>query len=41
MTLADPVYDRGSPTRYRAGVDFGTNADAPGLDGFAKKHKKD
>ena len=32
---------KGMATRYRAGIDFGTNADAPGLDGFAKKHKKD
>ena len=29
---------KGGPTRYRAGIDFGT--DAPGVDGFAKKHKK-
>ena len=29
---------KGMPTRYRAGIDFGT--DAPGVDGFAKKHKK-
>jgi hypothetical protein len=32
---------KGMPTRYRAGIDFGTTADAPGLDGFAKKNKKD
>jgi len=32
---------KGMPTRYRAGIDFGTGADAPGLDGFAKKNKKD
>jgi len=31
---------KGMPTRYRAGIDFGTTADAPGLDGFAKKNKK-
>ena len=31
---------KGMPTRYRAGIDFGTAADAPGLDGFAKKNKK-
>ena len=29
---------KGMPTRYRAGIDFGT--DAPGVDTFAKKHKK-
>lgn len=32
---------KGQATRYRAGIDFGTSADAPGLDGFAKKNKKD
>jgi hypothetical protein len=32
---------KGMPTRYRAGVDFGTSADAAALDGFAKKNKKD
>lgn len=32
---------KGMPTRYRAGIDFGTAADAPSLDGFAKKNKKD
>jgi hypothetical protein len=32
---------KGMPTRYRAGVDFGTNADAAALNTFAKKHKKD
>jgi hypothetical protein len=32
---------KGMPTRYRAGIDFGTSADAEGLAGFAKKHKKD
>ena len=30
---------KGMPTRYRAGIDFGTTADAAGLDGFAKKNK--
>jgi len=32
---------KGMPTRYRAGIDFGTTADRGGLDGFAKKNKKD
>lgn len=32
---------KGMPTRYRAGIDFGSNADAPGVDGFAQKFKKD
>jgi len=32
---------KGQPTRYRAGIDFGLTADADGVDGFAKKHKKD
>ena len=32
---------KGMPTRYRAGIDFGTSADADGLNGFAKKNKKD
>ena len=32
---------KGAPTRYRAGVDFGMNADATALTTFAKKHKKD
>jgi CheY-like chemotaxis protein len=32
---------KGMPTRYRAGIDFGTTADRAGLDEFAKKNKKD
>ena len=32
---------KGMPTRYRAGVDFGTSADAAALEKFAKKNKKD
>ena len=32
---------KGMPTRYRAGIDFGGNADVDGVSGFAKKHKKD
>ncbi|HEX4913919.1 MAG TPA: PilZ domain-containing protein [Vicinamibacterales bacterium] len=32
---------KGMPTRYRAGIDFGNNADVDGVTGFAKKHKKD
>ena len=32
---------KGMPTRYRAGIDFGTTADAPGVDSFAKKNKKE
>jgi hypothetical protein len=32
---------KGMPTRYRAGIDFGTNADATSLDGFAKKNLKE
>jgi hypothetical protein len=32
---------KGMPTRYRAGIDFGTSADANSVDNFAKKHKKD
>lgn len=32
---------KGMPTRYRAGIDFGANADIDGVNGFAKKHKKD
>ena len=32
---------KGMPTRYRAGIDFGTTADVDALGGFAKKHKKD
>jgi hypothetical protein len=31
---------KGMPTRYRAGIDFGTTADVDALGGFAKKHKK-
>jgi hypothetical protein len=32
---------KGMPTRYRAGIDFGTSADVDALGGFAKKNKKD
>ena len=32
---------KGMPTRYRAGIDFGTTADVDGVAGFAKKNKKD
>ena len=32
---------KGQPTRYRAGIDFGLTADADGVNGFAKKNKKD
>lgn len=32
---------KGMPTRYRAGIDFGATADAPGVDSFAKKNKKE
>ena len=32
---------KGMPTRYRAGIDFGTTADVDALGGFAKKNKKD
>ena len=32
---------KGMPTRYRAGIDFGTTADVDSVSGFAKKHKKD
>lgn len=32
---------KGMPTRYRAGVDFGTSADAAAIDSYAKKNKKD
>jgi hypothetical protein len=32
---------KGMPTRYRAGIDFGTTADPGGVDNFAKKNKKD
>jgi hypothetical protein len=31
---------KGMPTRYRAGIDFGSNADVDALRGFAKKNKK-
>ena len=31
---------KGVATRYRAGIDFGTNADAQSVESFAKKHKK-
>jgi hypothetical protein len=31
---------KGLATRYRAGIDFGANADAAALEGFAKKNKK-
>ena len=31
---------KGMPTRYRAGIDWGTTADAASVDSFAKKHKK-
>ena len=32
---------KGMPTRYRAGIAFGTSADVDALGGFAKKNKKD
>jgi hypothetical protein len=32
---------KGMPTRYRAGIDFGTTADVDALGTFAKKNKKD
>jgi hypothetical protein len=32
---------KGMPTRYRAGIDFGTTADAVAIDAFAKRNKKD
>ena len=32
---------KGAPTRYRAGIDFGTSADASSVTKFAQKHKKD
>lgn len=32
---------KGQPTRYRAGIDFGLTADADGVNGFAKKNKKE
>jgi hypothetical protein len=31
---------KGVATRYRAGIDFGANADAAALEGFARKNKK-
>ena len=31
---------KGMATRYRAGIDFGLTADAPGIDAFAEKNKK-
>jgi hypothetical protein len=31
---------KGMPTRYRAGIDFGTTADVAGVAGFAKRNKK-
>lgn len=32
---------KGAPTRYRAGIDFGTSADASSVTKFAQKHKQD
>lgn len=32
---------KGMPTRYRAGIDWGVTAEAPGVDAFATKHKRD
>lgn len=32
---------KGMPTRYRAGIDFGTTVDPGSVEGFAKKNKKD
>ena len=32
---------KGLPTRYRAGIDFGTTTDHSHVDKFAQKHKKD
>ncbi len=32
---------KGMPTRYRAGIDFGSTADPGSVDTFAKKNKKD
>lgn len=32
---------KGQPTRYRAGIDFGTTADAPAIESFAAKNKKE
>lgn len=31
---------KGMPTRYRAGIDFGTTANADSINAFAEKHKK-
>jgi len=31
---------KGEATRFRAGIDWGLTADAPHVEGFAKKHKK-
>jgi hypothetical protein len=32
---------KGMPTRYRAGIDWGITPEAPNVDAFSKKHKKD
>ncbi len=32
---------KGMPTRYRAGIDWGVNAEGPNVEAFAKKNKKD
>jgi hypothetical protein len=32
---------KGLPTRYRAGIDLGMTAEVPGVETFAKKHKKE
>lgn len=32
---------KGMPTRYRAGIDWGVTPEAPNVESFAKKHKKD
>ena len=32
---------KGQPTRYRAGIDFGLTADAEGVNGFAKRNRKE
>ena len=32
---------KGQPTRYRAGIDFGTGAHADGISKFAHKHKRE
>jgi hypothetical protein len=32
---------KGLPTRYRAGIDFGTATDGANVDRFAQKHRKD